>query len=344
MERTLKLGTAYHGNRILKHVEEDIDDIIRHHMNLVVQMYTHNDMVRHKNVVRDIVKMSKDRGLETWVDNWGIDAGPGDKSYFVALHPEAVSVWSDGSLNGPRPCYNHPAFRNFTKEWIDHVGESGADAIFWDEPHLNFAQNKGYTCYCPICQKKFEERFGYKMPAEFTDDVKEFRTSTIVDYFSEATDYAAKYGLKNTGCVMFSETLGINLDSMDRLLTLPNFDNVGCDPYWCGSVEKAEDVYEFVYSRTAKNLELCEKFGKDHNLWIQTYAHRTGHEDEIFIAANAAYDAGARTIITWSFRGGEPNDYRCENCETAWEVTGEAMAYLRQRHFEKILNDIRAKR
>ena len=39
----LRLGTAYHGNRILKHVREDMTDIARHNMNLVVHMFTHTD-------------------------------------------------------------------------------------------------------------------------------------------------------------------------------------------------------------------------------------------------------------------------------------------------------------
>ncbi len=30
----LKLGIAYHGNRMLQHVEQDMQDIAMHHMNL----------------------------------------------------------------------------------------------------------------------------------------------------------------------------------------------------------------------------------------------------------------------------------------------------------------------
>ena len=46
MEKLLT-GVAYHGNRILKHVEEDMIDIVNHNMNLVVHMFTHNDWDRH---------------------------------------------------------------------------------------------------------------------------------------------------------------------------------------------------------------------------------------------------------------------------------------------------------
>lgn len=37
--KPLKRGVAYHGNRILRHVEEDLRDIIEHNFNLVVHMF-----------------------------------------------------------------------------------------------------------------------------------------------------------------------------------------------------------------------------------------------------------------------------------------------------------------
>ena len=48
-------GVAYHGNRILRHVEDDMRDIVNHNMNLVVHMFTHNDWDRHLKVMKDIV-------------------------------------------------------------------------------------------------------------------------------------------------------------------------------------------------------------------------------------------------------------------------------------------------
>ena len=42
-EKVLKTGVAYHGNRILRHVEEDMKDIAGHNMNIVVHMFTHNE-------------------------------------------------------------------------------------------------------------------------------------------------------------------------------------------------------------------------------------------------------------------------------------------------------------
>ena len=341
MEEKLRLGTAYHCNRILRHVEEDMVDIVNHNMNLVVHMFTHNDMDRHSKVMKDIIAISEDKGLEVWIDNWGLDCGPGDKSYFTATCPEAKAVFADGTPVRLKPCYNSPEFRKFTKEWLDRVAEIGGKTIFWDEPHMQVDTAHGYACRCERCQKLFEERYHRPMPVEMDDDVAEFRTWTLVDYFTEITDYAHSLGLINTGCIMFSPSHGISLDSIDRLLSIPHFDNVGCDPYWNGGPSTAPAIYDYVYSRSKKALDTAAQYKKDHNIWIQAYGFRAGREDEIVIASEAAYDAGARTILTWSFRGGESNDYRAENTDRIWQITGEAFGRLRGRWYDEILAGIR---
>ena len=84
VDNKLKLGVAYHGNRMLKHVREDMLDIIHHHFNLVVHMFSHNDWDRHKNIMKEIVEISEEAGLEVWIDNWGLGGPPGDKSHFLS--------------------------------------------------------------------------------------------------------------------------------------------------------------------------------------------------------------------------------------------------------------------
>ena len=96
MEKLLT-GVAYHGNRILKHVEEDMIDIVNHNMNLVVHMFTHNDWDRHLKVMKDIVNITKYYGLDMWIDNWGIGGPPGDKSFFTGKHPE---IFRGGGTGG----------------------------------------------------------------------------------------------------------------------------------------------------------------------------------------------------------------------------------------------------
>ncbi len=112
-----------------------------------------------------------------------------------------------------------------------------------------------------------------------------------------------------------------------------------------GTAEGYKDVYEFVYNDSKKNIDICKKFGKDHNLWIQTYKNPMGSEEDIIAAADAIYDAGGRTIFTWGYRGSDANDYRAENPDATWYVTKAALERLSERFrnelHEKYRKDIR---
>ena len=42
-EKLLRLGAAYHGNRMPHHAYQDLSDMASHGMNLVVHMFSHTD-------------------------------------------------------------------------------------------------------------------------------------------------------------------------------------------------------------------------------------------------------------------------------------------------------------
>ncbi len=344
--RTLLTGVAYHGNRMPSHVRADMAEIARADMDIVVHMLSHTDWVRHKTVMKDIFAITEDAGLEVWVDNWGLGGPPGDLSHFLSYYPGSHICYSNGDMAPVQVCLNSPDFRRFMKDWIDTVAELGGKTIFWDEPTLPVKETgeEGahlfYGCCCPRCRKRFEEKYGHPMPRYLDAEAAEFRTDTIIDYFSELTDYSASLGIRNAVCVMLCDNLGISLDTIDRICALPHLDSVGSDPYWVG---REVSPYEFVYNGTKKNLEVTDHFGKDHNIWIQTYANPRGSEEEIIEATEAAYDAGARTILAWGYMGSESNNYHAENPMRTWNMTVEAMKRVRSMERDRILAENRAK-
>ena len=329
----LNLGVAYHGNRMLKHVKDDMRDIVAHNMNLVVHMFTHNDMKRHKNVMKEIFDVTKDYGLDFWVDNWGLGGPPGDVSHILQYFPDAHQVYSDGSIDPVRVCFNSPDYLKFTKEWLDMVKECGGDKIFWDEPHLTTRKDGVYACCCPTCKKLFEEKYGKAMPETSDEQVREFQCESMASYFEGATRYAKDLGMENIVCLMT-----VSESFTQSLMRLPAIDDVGNDPYWIGS---DNDPYGFVYEKSKLFLDTAQKFGKRSHIWLQTYANKAGFEDEIYMAAEAAYDAGARNILAWSFRGGEACDYKAENCDMVWNITGDAMRRLKDRYLDEMREEKR---
>ena len=53
MEKLIK-GVAYHGNRMLSHIHEDMKDIVNHGFNAILHMFSHNDWDRHKKIMKEI--------------------------------------------------------------------------------------------------------------------------------------------------------------------------------------------------------------------------------------------------------------------------------------------------
>ena len=356
MERKLKTGVAYHGNRMLSHAIEDMKDIARSDMDIVVHMLSHTDWERHSEVMKDIFAATEAEGLEVWVDNWGIGGAPGDKSHFLAYHPEAHSYYGNGNMHPYQICLNSPAYRQFVKNWVDKVAELGGKTVFWDEPLIpeKKADDGRYysSCTCPTCQKIFEDRFGKKMPEFMDSDVSKFRNETTVDFYNFASSYASSQGLKNVICFMPHQLSGMqsvtdNFLSIDlnRICAMENIDSIGTDPYWYGSEEiaKTGNPYEFVYNSTKLCVDVANSYKKEHNLWIQTYNVPAGREDEIITAYEAAYDAGARNVIAWSYRGGEANDYRAKNVEKTWFATKEGARRIKSMDRDRLLDENRKK-
>ena len=344
-QQKLRLGAAYHGNRMPAHARADLLDMATHGMDLVVHMFSHTDWERHGKAMKDIVAMSENFGLEVWMDNWGLGGPPGDKSHFLAYYPNGHMYFSDGEVAPGRACLNSPDFRRFTREWIDAVHALGVRTLFWDEPSLPRKIVDGqtvYGCACPRCRKLFEEKYGRPMPLYADEDARRFGTDTIVDYLAEMTAYSAEKGMINTVCVMLG-TYGMSLEVVDRICSLPHMHNVGSDPYWLGVKEKNPDlsVYDFVYRGTKENLRVAGEFKKDHNIWIQAYGNPRGREEELIEATEAAYDAGARTIIAWSYGGGSSNDYTAENPPVAWSRLLDAYARVRNLERDRLLEENR---
>lgn len=340
--KPLKIGCAYHSNRIFSHVRDDMDELVNYGFNSVVHTLSHNDMVRCPSVMKDIFSYTKDIGLELWVDNWGLMGSPGDPSHFLSYHPEAARYFSDGSLNSPKVCLNSEAFVRWTKEWIDKVYECGGRKIFWDEPHLTIEESR-FACACPTCKKLFKEKYGREMPVIPDDECRDFQIWTIVNYFDQVTEYSHSKGMINSVCVMLAGKHGINLDNIDALGKLRFMDNIGSDPYWKYEMRKDDDafVYKFVYENSLKNLKACEAVGKDHNIWIKAYGLHENTERDSVYAAEAAYDAGARNIFFWGYRGCDGNEYRSMKPRLQWAAVREATARLWEKEREYIVNKAR---
>ena len=178
------------------------------------------------------------------------------------------------------------------------------------------------------------------MPAIPNQDCFEFQSWTIVDYFKDVTAYSNSKGMINSVCVMLNKGIGINLDNIEELKSITTMENIGTDPYWISSHKPefcGEDVYKFVYTASKKCVDVANAAGKGHNIWVQSYRTPAGHEEDIIYAAEAAYDAGARNIFFWGFRGCEGNNYRSKVPEFTWRAAGDAAQRILNKERDRVV-------
>ena len=78
-------------------------------------------------------------------------------------------------------------------------------------------------------------------------------------------------------------------------------------------------------------------------MWLQAFSNPRGSEEDIIVAAEAAYDSGARTILSWGYYGSESNDYAAKNPAVTWAKVCEAMQRIRTFERDRILAENRNK-
>jgi len=314
----MKLGASYFGNRILRHVREDMEKMINDGCNYVVHTMSEYDITYHPENMIDIVKAGKEAGLSVFLDPWGVGRVFGGESFstFVKQYPGARQKLSfaEGDINANKACLNSQAFKAKMIEWIELAAQTEADGIFWDEPHLFYGELTElfgkkriiWGCACTACKDIFKDYYGYEMPLDFTEHVTEFRQNTILNFIEYLSDVSSKKGLKNAVCVFPSNEPKYGIYQWEGIVKMKNIDIFGSDPYWfCYN----KNVSDFVKTISCEVVKLCEKFHKEPQIWIQGFRVPEGREEEVSTAIKVAYDSGVRNIATWSFEAGACMSY-----------------------------------
>ncbi|MBQ8260112.1 MAG: substrate-binding domain-containing protein, partial [Clostridia bacterium] len=134
----------------------------------------------------------------------------------------------------------------------------------------------------------------------------------------------------------------IGFKAADYFMSIGRFRSFGYIPAYTEKEWSVKRGRAFVLRLKRKGHD-CRIFsdGNDKNQGLESWLKSLPKPTAIFcawdkIAADAAYDAGARTLISWAFRGSESNTYKSECCERAWAATCEAFRRVRSRHFDAI--------
>jgi len=326
----MRYGVSYFGNRILKHVEEDMKELKEIGFDVIVHTFSENDHKFYFRTMKDIVKLTKDLGMEVWIDPWGVGGIFGGEAFsnFLIENPSEWQITNRGRAVGSA-CFNSPKFREYMKRWLEAAVETGADAVFWDEPHFHILKDfpKEWTCRCERCREKFKETYGHDMPEEFTEEVSNFRNETIKDFFEEVLSYSKKLGMKNVICFLPFESEMFGLKDYESIAKIENVDNIGSDPYWMAF--KLE-MNPFLKETTQKILKLSSKYGKENHIWLQAFKVPRGREEDIVKGAKILKKENVDTVLFWGvFACKHISSIAPDDPEKTWEVVKQIVREVR---------------
>ncbi len=327
MRTSTKTGISYFGNRIPRHFVTDLDEVKSHNCTFVVHTYSENDQQFYKDTIAEMVAITKDAGLEVYLDPWGVGRVFGGETYssFALKNLRTCQILPDGEV-APAVCFNHPDFRAFMQTWIEDAAEMGADVLFWDEPHffIDIKEKHRYDvwyCRCPACDQKFQKSHDGHIFEADKKTIIAFREDSVIEFLNELCESSQAAGMKNAVCMLPFRDTTIGMSDWSRVVAIPTLDIFGTDPYW---MFFNKDVETFVGAFSRDVIELCNQFGKEPQMWIQAYKITAGREDELRQAAAVAYEAGVRNLAAWSYYGNAFMSYnRSDNPQKVWDVLGE---------------------
>ncbi|HEV8625986.1 MAG TPA: N-acetylmuramic acid 6-phosphate etherase, partial [Acidimicrobiia bacterium] len=288
------------------------------------------DLIYYRGTLGRIVEISHAAGLFVQVGPWGVGRtfGGEAESLFVANHPHVGQVLDSG-----RPvaagCLNSEAYREFVRSWAAAAVETGADRIFWDEPHWAHPAHfdeplERWGCRCPRCVQRWCDETGDDdMPADITPDVRVFRERCLVEFLGELTAYVASLGGRSTVCLLPHTSGSLGVADWSAVARLPGLATLATDPYWQAFGEPAGPFVTEFSERVAQQAAAA---GIDPQIWIQGFRLGPDDADDIYAAVAAARSAGVDDLWTWGYEAcGHMTYLGTREPERVWEILTDAL-------------------
>jgi hypothetical protein len=305
----MKTGISYFGVRNPEWVRKDMKTIKEAGFNYVLHTFSEEDLQYYPQTMKEIITLSKEEGLNVYVNPWGVGRVFGGEAYseLAARAPEMAQISSDGKKL-VAACPNSPAFRNYMKKWVKFVCECDIETVFWDEPHFYFEKDNPElsSCYCQHCSGAS-------------------RQGSLISFLAFLTEEVHKLGKRNSVCLL-PPWFPAGLENWDEVASLPFVDEIGSDPYWekGDTLEKVQKTYSEVSEKIAN---LAKTHGKESQMWIKNYHIEAETEHFVNEATKIASGVGIKNIFAWSYLGSRYMDYlRSENPELVWKTQIKAFS------------------
>lgn len=337
-------GVSYYGLSYPEHAKCDFQEMISHNCTAVILALSEFDIdFWFPNIVR-ITEVAKELGLTVYLDPWGVGKWFGGEppSLFLTNNTanRQVSALTEESL--PAACFNTKAFRDYFYDICEKLAyHVPADGFFWDEPHYalpkSYASITGgagddWSCRCPVCQRRFEELYGYAMPRQLTGEVINFRQDQAMEILETASRKikAIRHDSKITCCV--HATLGTYYVTEKR--GYDNWDKVGrCEAFdvFSTTIISYQLPMSFFQSITQRTLDTARKYGRKSQRWIMGYYQEPENLQQIRQVVELYAEMGTDSLFAWTYRGGHGTVLAAPRALEVWDALGDAYGQVLQR-------------
>jgi hypothetical protein len=330
-----EFGTSYFGVRNRTHAREDLDRFVEEGLTAVLHTYSERDRMYYEGTMADIVAESADRGLTTYVNPWSVGRVFGGEalSEFIGRNAEARQVTNAGEPI-PAACFNHPAFREYMREWTRSAAGLGPDVLFWDEPHwfLPSTVDRSYEdgawgCACEHCRERYEDIYGETMPREETARVQSFKADSLLSFLREVMAVATDAGVANAVCLLPSEDAEHGLADWSTLAACEDLDVLVTDPYW----DDGDDPAEFVGYFSEKVRRLADEHDLRSQIWVKGFRLGPGATEDVRTATRTAIESGVDSVFMWGYDGcASISSIACAEPEAVWRAYLEEVQAARR--------------
>jgi len=293
----MKLATSYFGCRIPRHVKQDMDTLRQLGFDRVIHTFPENDLFYYADTMKEIISISHDAGLEVQIDPWGVAGIFGGEAFsrWIIEEPDLVQRGGSGRPLGGA-CLNHPRLTELMSDWIKAAAATGADWVFWDEPHWSPGGSPrnpdNEICTCEYCTR-------LSGSGEITES---FRADSMLNFLNELINMAASCQLKSSVCVLPRGTMKQPPLAWPTIASLPGVLEFGTDPYWHAfNIQGKDQRDNFIDDNATAALSASRTANAQTQLWIQAFSVRENQASDLCEGIARICSHQPDTLAIWGF-------------------------------------------
>jgi hypothetical protein len=339
-------GVSYYGISYPEHARKDFAEMIDHNCNAVILALSEFDIDFWFPNIIEITKIARGVGLKVYLDTWGIGKWFGGEPPSLFLNNNHGNRQISAFTNEPLPaaCFNTKAFKDYFYNICEKLAvEVDADGFFWDEPH--FALPKSYasitggpgddwSCRCTVCQREFEQLYGYEMPRLLTKEVVAFRENTALKILETASRLIKQIRPKSKIVCCVHATINNYYVKENR--GYDNWDKVGkVDAFdvFSTTIISYKLPLSYFKSITQQTLDIAQKYGRGSQRWLMNYFQEPEKIDVIKEIVHLYADMGVESLFAWTYRGGYGTVLAPPSALKMWKMLGEAYGEVLDKDF-----------